>query len=64
MEATEWRHLPWPGGLLDQPDWWLSDMRVIAWRRNRIKEMQKMPGARAEKQRGWVKKRLLQEERT
>jgi hypothetical protein len=29
LEATGWRHLPLPGGLLDQPDWLLSDLMTI-----------------------------------
>jgi hypothetical protein len=58
MEATEWRHLPFPGGLLDQPDWWLQDMRVIAWRRNRLKGMQRLATRPPDVEAGWIKEHL------
>jgi hypothetical protein len=28
----EWRHLPFPGTLLEQPDWWMHDYFVLEWR--------------------------------
>ena len=28
----EWLHLPFPGTMLDQPDWWLHDYFVLEWR--------------------------------
>jgi hypothetical protein len=31
LESTGWRHLPMPGGLLDQPDALMSDVAIIAW---------------------------------
>ena len=34
MEATGWQHLPFPGGLLDQPDWLIHDLYVLAWRKH------------------------------
>jgi hypothetical protein len=29
--------LPFPGSLLEQPDWWLHDMRLLNWLDRRIK---------------------------
>ncbi len=26
VRATEWRHLPYPGGLMDQPEWLMHDL--------------------------------------
>lgn len=43
MEATSWRHLPFPGGLLDQPDWLIHDLYVLAWRRHVLDEQLKTP---------------------
>lgn len=37
MEATGWRHLPYPGGLLDQPDWLMEDLFSLAAEQERIK---------------------------
>jgi hypothetical protein len=30
MEATDWKHLPYAGGLLDQPESLMDDIMVIA----------------------------------
>lgn len=43
MEATSWRHLPFPGALLDQPDWLIHDLYVLAWRKHILEEQQKGP---------------------
>jgi hypothetical protein len=43
MEATEWRHLPYPGGLLDQPEWLIQDLYTLAWRKAVIRESLKSP---------------------
>jgi len=43
MVATDWRHLPYPGGLLDQPDWLMADLFTLAWRKNVLKEMAETP---------------------
>jgi len=43
MEATSWRHLPFPGGLLDQPDWLIHDLYVLAWRRHVLEEQKESP---------------------
>lgn len=43
MEATNWQHLPYPGGLLDQPEWLLVDLYTLAWRKAVIKESLKSP---------------------
>jgi hypothetical protein len=29
-EALDWRHLPYSGGILDQPDWLMEDLMTIA----------------------------------
>jgi hypothetical protein len=26
MEASDWRHLPYPGSLLEQPEWIIEDL--------------------------------------
>lgn len=31
LEATGWRHLPFVGGLLDQPDVLMTDLATISW---------------------------------
>ena len=51
LEHMEWRHLPYPGGLLEQPDWLFADLYTIAWRRSWIDEhavsgIAAKPGAR------------------
>jgi len=38
LENMEWRHLPYPGGLLEQPDWLFEDLFTIAWRRRWVDE--------------------------
>ena len=38
LENMEWRHLPYPGGLLEQPDWLFDDLFTIAWRRRWVDE--------------------------
>lgn len=43
MEATEWRHLPFPGGLMDQPDWLIHDLYILAWRKAVVREHLKSP---------------------
>ena len=30
MRATDWKHLPYPGSLLEQPDWLISDLLNIS----------------------------------
>ncbi|HEY4693021.1 MAG TPA: hypothetical protein VIH16_06255 [Bellilinea sp.] len=30
MEATSWKHLPYAGGLLDQPEWLMDDLFTLA----------------------------------
>ena len=29
MQATDWQFLPFPGGLLDQPEWLMDDLFTI-----------------------------------
>ena len=29
MQATDWNFLPFPGGLLDQPEWIMDDLFII-----------------------------------
>lgn len=43
MEATQWRHLPFTGNLLDQPDWWIHDAFTLAWRKSVLREQMKSP---------------------
>jgi len=38
LESMEWKHLPYPGGLLEQPDWLFKDLFTIAWRKRWIDE--------------------------
>lgn len=45
MEATSWKHLPFPGGLLDQPDWLIHDLYTLAWRKQVIRDQLKQPAA-------------------
>ena len=48
LEATGWRFLPFPGGLLDQPDWLLRDLMTIAAVSERVrKELPEDDNARA-----------------
>jgi len=39
MEATDWRFLPYPGGLLDQPDWLMADLLTIGGLSQQVKNM-------------------------
>lgn len=32
-EALEWKHLPFPGCLLEQPDWFIEDVLTISRRK-------------------------------
>ena len=41
MEGFDWKFLPEPGGLLDQPDWLMDDLTTISWRKNVIEDMLK-----------------------
>lgn len=43
MEATDWRHLPYPGNLLDQPEWLIQDLYTLAWRKAVLRESLKSP---------------------
>jgi len=43
MVATDFRHLPFGGALLDQPDWFILDLLTLAWRKSVLKEMAKNP---------------------
>jgi hypothetical protein len=47
MEATDWRHLAYPGGLLDQPDWLIHDLYILAWRKAINREHLKSPAVGA-----------------
>jgi hypothetical protein len=38
MESLDWQHLPFPGGLLDQPEWLMEDLMTISWRRRILEE--------------------------
>ena len=31
MEAFNWRFLPFPGNLLEQPDWLIHDISTLSW---------------------------------
>lgn len=37
MEATGGRHLPYPGGLMDQPEWLMEDLFTISAEAQRVK---------------------------
>ena len=55
------QHLPWPGGLLDQPDWWIHDVNLLAERKAKLRkgrERQKAPVRRVQR-----RKRMLEERR-
>jgi hypothetical protein len=41
MEATGGKHLPYPGALLDQPDWLMQDLFVITGEARRREKEQK-----------------------
>lgn len=41
MEATGWKFLPYPGGLLDQPEWLMQDLFRIRAASERVKEKSK-----------------------
>lgn len=38
MVATDWRHLPFAGGVLDQPEWLWADIFTLIWRKAILKE--------------------------
>jgi hypothetical protein len=40
MEATDWRFLPYGGGLLDQPDWLMADLFTLSHEKAWIKHVQ------------------------
>lgn len=37
MEATGWKFMPYPGGLLDQPEWLMQDLFRIRAASERMK---------------------------
>lgn len=41
LQVTDWKHLPYPGSLLEQPDWWLADMLTLNSRNAQMKDMLK-----------------------
>jgi hypothetical protein len=43
MVATDFHHLPFEGGLLDQPEWLMADLFTLTWRKSVLKEMSKKP---------------------
>lgn len=47
MEATDWQHLPFPGNLLDQPDWWIHDAFTLSWRKQVLRDQMKAATARS-----------------
>jgi hypothetical protein len=59
--AFDGKHLPWPGGLLDQPDWWLHDANILSARKAKLKRQWKREhGA---KERVEKRKRMLEQMR-
>jgi len=41
MEMTSWHHLPYPGGILEQPDWLIEDLLTISWRKDILENLPK-----------------------
>ncbi len=41
MEATGWKFLPFPGGLLDQPGWLMDDLFTLAVEKQQIEDAMK-----------------------
>lgn len=39
MESTDWRFLPYSGGLLDQPDWLIADLLTISGLSQQVRKM-------------------------
>jgi len=39
MQAFDWAFLPYPGSILEQPEWLMDDLMVIQKRRNLLKEL-------------------------
>jgi len=38
---TSWHHLPYPGGILEQPDWLIEDLLTISWRKDILENLPK-----------------------
>lgn len=38
LEATGWKFLPYAGGVMEQPDWLLSDLMTIAAISERVRK--------------------------
>ena len=45
MVATEFRHLPFPGALVNQPEWFMADLFTLSWRKAVLKEQLQSPSA-------------------
>jgi len=43
MEITDWKHLPFSGGLMEQPNWLIEDLLTLSSRASQIREMLKPP---------------------
>lgn len=47
--AFDMQHLPWPGGLLNQADWWIHDVMKIAARKGWLRQKRDASKATAER---------------
>ena len=59
--AFDGQHLPWPGGLLDQPDWWIHDVNLLAERKAKLRRERER--SRAPMRRVQRRKHMLEERR-
>lgn len=41
VQGFDWQHLPYEGGLLEQPEALIDDLLLISWRKSILKEMMK-----------------------
>lgn len=41
LETMEWKHLPYAGGILDQPEWLMEDLYTLSARRSALKSAMK-----------------------
>lgn len=60
--AFDGQHLPWAGGLLDQAEWWIHDVNILAKRKAKLRRQMKQ-GRAAQERMEKIKQLMAQRKR-